>query len=289
MATNYNHIAYSKRTDGREGFTTLYPHLNLEQHTEMLVDTSDQIVWGTKGDSTATITHESVSILGLPSIKDGVHVTQISKGQSGWSGRGKYFPVVSGGEYTHSVFLKNNGNTDVTINLQLGTSDSVTKPNPNVRYVNEKMIVPANSDWKLYSAVLTIPSDKSWAWSYVYTDTPTVTADFSFAGLKVEIGEVQTPWMPHESEVISKDYPTYIGTYTDENENSSTNPADYTWEMMNYRIYLDGIAAGGSKLLSAKVENLKPDTSYTIQVKQVSGEEESDFSDSVTFKTNVQK
>ncbi|WP_376712764.1 fibronectin type III domain-containing protein, partial [Lactococcus petauri] len=43
------------------------------------------------------------------------------------------------------------------------------------------------------------------------------------------------------------------------------------------------------KLLSTKVENLKPDTSYTIQVKQVSGEEESDFSDSVTFKTNVQK
>ncbi|WP_376712766.1 fibronectin type III domain-containing protein, partial [Lactococcus petauri] len=43
------------------------------------------------------------------------------------------------------------------------------------------------------------------------------------------------------------------------------------------------------KLLSTKVENLKPDTSYTIQVKQVSGGEESDFSDSVTFKTNVQK
>lgn len=80
-----------------------------------------------------------------------------------------------------------------------------------------------------------------------------------------------------------------LGTYTDENQNSSTNPEDYTWEMMNYRIYLDGIAVAGTKTLSSKVENLKPDTSYTLQVKQVSGEEESDFSDSVTFKTNVQK
>lgn len=197
MATNYNHIAYSKSSDGEEGFTTLYPNLNFEQHTEMLVDTSDKIVWGSKGGATATITHESVSIPDLPSVKDGVHVTQISKGQSGWRGPagsgGKSFPVVSGEEYTHSVFLKNNGNTDVTINLQLGTSNSETNPNSNVKYVNEKAIVPANSDWKLYSAVITIPEGNSWAWSYVYTDTPTVTADWSFAGLKVEVGEVQTP------------------------------------------------------------------------------------------------
>lgn len=114
MATNYNHIAYSKSSDGKEGFSTLYPNLNLEKHTAQLIGEDNKLIWGSFGANTKTIAYEEVTIL-------------------------------------------------------------------------------------------------------------------------------------------------------------------------------DGIAVAGSKTLSSKVENLKPNTSYTIQVKQVSGEEESDFSDSVTFRTNVQR
>ncbi|WP_019299700.1 phage tail protein [Lactococcus garvieae] len=233
--TYYPHTAYAYSADGQNGFTIDYPNLNLEQHTEMLVDGSDKLLYGGKGGATATMTHEDASISGIPSIKNAVRITQTVKGQSGWrsptgSQKGSY-AVVPAGKYTHSVFLKNNGNTDVTINLQLGTSNKETDQTSNVKYINRKVIVPANSDWKLYSAVLTIPSDNSWAWSYVYTDVPTVTADWSFAGLKVEAGEVQTPWMPHESEVKPEDWPTYIGAYSDTNPSASTDPSKYTWAL----------------------------------------------------------
>lgn len=287
MATNYNHIAYSKSADGREGFTTLYPNLNLEQHTEMLVDASDTLLYGGKGGATATMTHENVSLIGLPAITDAVHVTQTSQGQSGWRSPSGSFGVEGGTTYTVSAHIKNMGTETISLGLYLGVSAQASGASP--KYLTTFQDVTPSTDFVLYTQTIEVPVGYSYGWSYVYTGPATTSSEWSFAGLKVEAGETQTPWMPRESEVTSQDYPTYIGTYTDENQNSSTNPEDYTWEMMNYRIYLDGIAVAGSQLLSAKVENLKPDTSYTIQVKQVSGEEESDFSDSVTFKTNVQK
>ncbi|MDG6125091.1 fibronectin type III domain-containing protein [Lactococcus formosensis] len=134
-------------------------------------------------------------------------------------------------------------------------------------------------------------------YTYHYTVQPPSNAKFvriSFrqwgdGKLKLEQGSTATPWMPSATEVTTAEWPKYVGTYVDTNLVSSTDPSKYGWDEMKHRVYLDGIAVAGSKLLSTKVENLKPDTSYTIQVKQVSGEEESDFSDSVTFKTNVQK
>lgn len=288
MATNYNHIAYSKSADGREGFTTLYPNLNLVPHTEMLVNTLDKLLYGGKGGTTATMTHESVSIPGLPSVKDAVHITQTSQGQSGWnSGQINSFQVEPNSQYTLSAYIKNNRTETLSVALYFGLSANSNGSNP-IYTASYKNVDPSENFVSVVQTI-TIPEGYNFAWCYVYTKGTTTAADWSFAAFKVEKGTTATPWMPHESEVTSQDYPTYIGTYTDENQNSSTSPEDYTWEMMNYRIYLDGIAVAGSKLLSSKVENLKPDTSYTIQVKQVSGGEESDFSDSVTFKTNVQK
>lgn len=123
----------------------------------------------------------------------------------------------------------------------------------------------------------------------VFILTNNMNQNTFYSQLKLEPGSTATPLMPSSSEVTTADWPKYVGTYVDTNPTSSTDPSKYVWDEMKYRVYLDGVPVGGSKLLSTKVENLKPDTSYTIQVKQVSGEEESDFSDSVTFKTNVQK
>ena len=48
---------------------------------------------------------------------------------------------------------------------------------------------------------------------------------------KLEEGSTATPWMPLFSEVKAEDYPSYIGTYTDNKSNEqSTDPEKYTWK-----------------------------------------------------------
>ena len=48
---------------------------------------------------------------------------------------------------------------------------------------------------------------------------------------KLEEGSTATPWMPLSSEVKAEDYPSYIGTYTDNKSNEqSTDPEKYTWK-----------------------------------------------------------
>ena len=58
---------------------------------------------------------------------------------------------------------------------------------------------------------------------------------------------------------------------------------------MKYRVYLDGVPVGGSKLLSFDLENLTSGTSYNVQVNQINGNDESDKSESIAFKTTLTK
>ena len=51
------------------------------------------------------------------------------------------------------------------------------------------------------------------------------------AGHKWEHGSIATPWMPSASEATVEDYPSHIGTYTDNNSNEqSADPEKYTWK-----------------------------------------------------------
>ena len=45
-----------------------------------------------------------------------------------------------------------------------------------------------------------MPSTAKYIWFYVYTQNPTISADFTFAGYKAEWGGVSTTWMPSATE-----------------------------------------------------------------------------------------
>ena len=56
---------------------------------------------------------------------------------------------------------------------------------------------------------------------------------FDYSEMKVEEGSTATPWMPSASEATVEDYPSHIGTYTDNNSNEqSTNPLKYGWKLL---------------------------------------------------------
>lgn len=73
--TPYFHTAWSNSADGTDGFTTVYPNLNLEQHTAQLIGTDNKLIWGLTGNRTESTTYESVSISDNSRIKTGIHFT----------------------------------------------------------------------------------------------------------------------------------------------------------------------------------------------------------------------
>lgn len=136
------------------------------------------------------------------------------------------------------------------IDLQLGTCNNPDDQASNVKYVLAHITVPANSDYKKYSATVTIPSGNSYAWCYAYTANNTTSSDWSMAGYKLEQGLTATPYMPSASEVTTADWPNYIGQYTDFTQADSTNPSDYTWSLIRGNDGADGSDGDPGKVVS---------------------------------------
>ena len=303
---NYLHTAYANSADGTDRFTTIYPNLNLSNNTQLNYDVLPTGISNGRG----TDKSEKIAITDLSGFSWGRKYTPSTRtAQTGMRVVSDVSKLKIGDTITNSFWVKNTGNRPIKFSSHIGFRyGTETEPNEGLptgwKYSSDTATeVKNDGKWtKLTSTTFipqpTVASDRTGdilksVVHYAYSSNTmmplAVTDTFIISPLKLELGSIATPYMRSASEVTTADWPKYVGTYVDTNPTSSTDPSKYGWDEMKYRVYLDGIAVAGSKLLSAKVENLKPDTSYTIQVKQVSGEEESDFSDSVTFKTNVQK
>lgn len=240
--TSYTHVAWSYSVDGTDGFTTIYPNLNLEQHTGMLVDKSNKLLWGSKGSATATMSYEAVTIPGNSKIVNGVHVTQTTSGQAGWRSPSysvsPYTEVGKNTQVSRAAYIKNNATTSLGVTLTIGYSENAN--GSSAKYSNTILTIPANSEFALYKDTFNLPSTAKYIWFYIYTQNPTTSADFTFAGYKAEWGGVSTTWMPSSSEVTTADWPSYIGQYTDFTQADSTNPSDYTWSLIRGNDGADG-------------------------------------------------
>jgi len=257
---NYLHTAYANSADGTNGFTTVYPNLNLL-------------------DGTRDFSGNWVALDG--SVNDGTYKgLTVKKRTELWYGIYKTFTAPKDGAYTFSAYVKSSGN-NANINRFVRLND--------VDYwVNEAFKKLGNNfDWLRDSFSITLKAGDTFTARYEIsggTDSILWTA-----GHKWEPGSTATPYIPSASEVTTADWPKFVGTYVDTNPTPSTDPSKYDWDEMKYRVYLDGVAVGGSKLLSFDLENLKADTTYNVQVNQINGTDESDKSESVAFKTTLTK
>ena len=118
---------------------------------------------------------------------------------------------------------------DVTFDATLARADK-DKALTDTATMNK---APANQ-WTKVSAVLTsketLPDDSS---QIVYlSGMPTANGNsLTIKNVKLEQGSTATPYTPSASEATVEDYPSYIGTYTDNNSNEqSTNPDRYKWK-----------------------------------------------------------
>lgn len=242
---NYLHTAYANSADGTNGFTTVYPNLNL------LEGTSKQIVQTNNWNmQVADIKYDKSlgeTLCASVMINNADHASDLVQGSA---------------------------------NITLETLDQ--SGNVLASIGGDNISYNANG---LSQCSISINDNTASVRVFIFTNNMNHNAFYSC--LKIEPGSTATPYMPSASEVTTADWPKYVGTYVDTNPVSSTDPSKYGWDEVKYRVYLDGVAVGGSKLLSFDLANLKADTTYNVQVNQINGNDESDKSESVAFKTTL--
>ena len=257
---NYLHTAYANSADGTDGFTTVYPNLNLLDGTkDFSGNWQNTTPWYKNGN------YEGLTIMSF-NAGDNIGVV-------------KEFNIPSDGVYSMSMLVKvKTGSIGQFIIEATGKSAIII----DVTDTGGKFVTQS------YTGTFTTGQTVSIYFRFKSSEM-VIKDGLSVAGHKIEPGSIATPYMPSSSEVTTADWPKYVGTYVDTNPVSSTEPSKYDWDEMKYRVYLDGVPVGGSKLLSFDLENLTSGTSYNVQVNQINGNDESDKSESIAFKTTLTK
>jgi hypothetical protein len=279
---NYLHTAYANSADGTDGFTTVYPNLNLSTDTKLFTDGKT----GSDSKKGQVAIGGSATITSLADFNYATFTSQGSPNQD-WF-RVYLIPDTGAPLMNKTEVLPNTKYTFSFLAKGTGTHRVIAFNNWAVA-PNNFMDITLTSDWKLYTltvtSMATIPTNNV----QFFVRSSTAGSVISVMKPKPELGSIATPYMPSSSEVTTADWPKYVGTYVDTNPVSSTEPSKYDWDEMKYRVYLDGVPVGGSKLLSFDLENLTSGTTYNVQVNQTNGNDESDKSESVAFKTTLTK
>nr|AAK83242.1 receptor binding protein [Streptococcus phage MD2] len=201
--TPYFHTAWSYSADGTDGFTTVYPNLNLLEGTK---DFSGDW-WGRYGSQTDG-TYKGLTVM---------------KRTAQWVGISKTFTAPKDGTYTFSAYVKSSGNNaDIIRWININGVQDVEKA-PMKSLGN-------NFDWFRDYFTLNLKAKETASISYNISGSGSGT--LWTAGHKWEEGSVATPWMPSTNEVKTSDYPSFIGQYTNYTQVDSPNPQDYTWSLI---------------------------------------------------------
>ena len=206
-----NTIAYANSADGTDGFTTVYPNLNLLKNTRNLTATSTSSWWNTLFSSeqiydSAIKSKTGVSAMTLSfdvfvplNAKVGGAVSLQLKGQTyqahGDVGTNDFSTIV--GEFWHNIEQSDLGKTI-------------------------RLSFPIQIDTK-YQSFDSALAD---------TDSITIrqikdTSGLVYSKLKLEEGSTATLWMPSASEVTINDYPKYVGFSNIIKPNKKSS--DYKW------------------------------------------------------------
>jgi hypothetical protein len=189
-----NTIAYSNSADGTDGFTTVYPNLNLLDGTK---DFSGN--WVNAGSWVTDGTYKGLTV---------------KKRTAQWVGIYKTFKAPQSGVYTFSAYVKSSGNNANVFRLIFINEKNALLPN--------KML-GNNFDWLRDSFTVTLNTGDVVYAKYEISGASALWT----AGHKWEEGSTATPWMPSASEVTINDYPKYVGFSNIIKPNKKSS--DYNW------------------------------------------------------------
>ena len=211
-----NTIAYANSADGTDGFTTVYPNLNLLTNSRLQIGKIDPFY---PINNTVLTINSSVKGLNCSCSGGAIGYTQ---------GVGAIVGQASAGnQYTISVKVINTGTAGIDkFLLQFGFYDS---SGTVIDFPNKIFSIPA--DGKVYSLsfTYTAPANTTRMRAY-FIDVATsenVAHTFTVYEMKDEQGSIATPYMPSASEVRTADYPKYVGFSNIIKPNKTYS--DYKW------------------------------------------------------------
>ena len=188
-----NTIAYANSADGKDGFTTLYPNLNLLDGTK---DFSGD--WWSRENWENDGTYKGLSV---------------KRKVGSWGGITKQFIAPKDGVYTFSAYVKSSAGESSHVQLIVSLNDKHTKDES----------IGSNFDWLRNSFQITLKTgDRIYA-QYNMTSSGTLWT----AGHKWEEDSVATPYMQSASEITTADYPKYVGFSNIIKPNKKSS--DYKW------------------------------------------------------------
>ena len=224
MPDGANHVAFAYSKDGRDRFMTVYPNLNL-------LDGTDFKNFTPKTDKYLTIVKKDGGVNNKPYISASYSNPEPNSYADILSFKLEKERLEPSTTYTFSFYVRGRGTVKTYIHPSLIDTSSKS-------FADGKPIQP-NQDGG-YTWTLT---DEWVRHTYTFTSKSSITEDqyvlfrlptgssVDICLPKLEKGSTATPWMPSFSEVKAENYPSYIGTYTDNKSNEqSTDPEKYTWK-----------------------------------------------------------
>ena len=205
----YTHTAYAYSADGTNGFTTVYPNLNLLDGTA----TFDRMNPNSSDNSVSTIT--KIKISGITNTVMDVKTSGNAFAVGFYTQKG--YNITAGQTITISFIARASSNTSLFVGFE--------------HFPNGYKMFTISTKWELYTYTFTAttsgtPNFVIYGWDMVAGQS------FQVYNPKAELGSTATPYMPSKNEVTTSDYPNYIGTYSDDKISDSTKPSDYTWNLI---------------------------------------------------------
>lgn len=195
LSANINSTAYANSANGTDGFTTVYPNLNLLDGTkDFSGDWINSWYWQNDG------TYKGLTV---------------KKRTGQWQGIHKVFKAPKDGDYTFSAYIKTSGAT-TSIN-RFGIVNGVEKTD---------FAIGSNFDWRIDTVTVSLKAGQTALFRHEIA-TNNSDAILWTAGHKWEEGSTATPHMPSSSEVTTADWPKYVGFSNTVKTNKSAS--DYTW------------------------------------------------------------
>lgn len=207
--TPYFHTAWAYSADGTDGFTTVYPNLNLLEGTA----TFDGMNPNSSNNSVSAITKTKIS--GIANTVMDVKTSGNAFAVGFYTQKG--YNITAGQTIAISFIAKASSDTSLFVGFE--------------RFPSGHKMFTISTKWELYTYTFTAttsgtPTFVIYGWDMV------AGQGFQLYNPKAELGSVATPWMPSASEVTTADYPSFIGQYTNYTQVDSPNPRDYTWSLI---------------------------------------------------------